>query len=111
MTTWEERAQEARDLAPQAEVPTVAARLLDLLLDEENTAVSQAAADVLLARQDKIGIALFAQAFERADEDTRNKLSDCLWDDEGVVWSRVEAALDSLGAAGDRLRSWMEAHG
>ncbi len=107
MDTWEARADEARNLAPRADEPDIALRLLPLLLDAEDTAVSQAAADALLARSDRVGVALFAEAFGRAEEDTRNKLSDCLWDDDGRVWSLVSATLPTLGVEAKALAEWM----
>lgn len=107
MDTWQGRADEARHLAPRAHEPDIALRLLSLILDDEDAAVSQAAADALLARSDRVGVALFAEAFGRAEEDARNKLSDCLWDDDGRVWSLVSAVLPTLGVEAEALAEWM----
>lgn len=87
--SYEDRATAATRLAPCAGVPEADHVLLDLLLDREDTAVSQAAADGLLARRDSAGVRLYALAFARAQEDTRNKLGDCLYDDDGTLWSCV----------------------
>jgi hypothetical protein len=76
-------------------------------LDPENTAVSQAAADALLTRGDAVGVALFAEAFATAEEDTRDKLSDCLYDDTGDVWALVERLVGSLGPNAAPLARWM----
>jgi hypothetical protein len=98
---WEERAAEARLLASDAGAGDVDGRLLALLLDPENTAVSQAAADALLARQDGLGLRLYAKAFGQAAEDTRNKLGDCLYDDSGERWGHVERLLPTVAEDAD----------
>jgi hypothetical protein len=85
----------------------VAARLLALLLDPDDTAVSQAAADALLQRGDVVAVRLVAEAFELADEDTKNKLGDCLYDDQGTRWASVRSLLDELPDAGQALREHM----
>ncbi len=93
---WEQRCEEAVRLAPRAGEPDIAGRLLTLLLDPEDTAVSQAAGDALLSRRDGTGLALFAAAFAQADDDTRNKLGDCLYDDEGTLWADVRRMMPEL---------------
>jgi hypothetical protein len=96
MSTWEERAAEAGRLGRHLGTADADRRLLDLLLDGENTAVSQSAADAVLAQDDARGLRLYVRAFGRADEDTRNKLGDCLYDDSGSRWEAVALRLPSL---------------
>lgn len=93
MSGWEARVLEAEQLAPEAGTADADARLLALLLDPEDTAVSAAAADALLAREDAVGLRLYTSAFGQAAEDTRNKLGDCLYDDSGERWDVVEGLL------------------
>ena len=80
--------------------------MLALLLDADDTAVSQAAADALLARDDAVGVRLYASALGQAAEDTRNKLADCLYDDSGERWGRVERLLQSLADEADEAVRW-----
>ncbi len=101
MSTWEERAAEAGRLGRQVGTADADSRLLDLLLDGENTAVSQAAAVAVLAQDEAQGLRLYVMAFGRADEDTRNKLGDCLYDDSGSLWEAVALRLRSLLAEGE----------
>ena len=97
MSDWEERAAEARRLARQVETADTDRRLLDLLLDHEDTGVSTAAADVLLRQGDDRGLRLYVTAFGRAEEDTRNKLGDCLYDDgSGSRWYEIALRLPGL---------------
>ena len=93
--TWQERSAEAATLAARAGEAEPGARLVALLLDPEDTAVSQAAAEALLARRDTAGLRLFVSAFGQAEEDTRNKLGDCLYD-EPDLWSSVKQVLARL---------------
>jgi hypothetical protein len=97
MNNWQERSAEAQRLGPLAGNGHVDERLLELLLDPQDTAVSQAAADALLARRDVPGLRLYAHAFGTAEEDTRNKLGDCLYDDQGTLWADVRRLLPALG--------------
>lgn len=99
VSTWEERAAEAPQLLRQLGSADVDVKLLDLLLDPEDTAVTQAVAEGLLGQDNTTGLRLFVIAFGRADEDTRNKLGDCLYDDSGHRWRLVAAALPPLAAA------------
>jgi hypothetical protein len=107
MTDWKDRCAEAIRLGPRADESAAAARLLTLLLDPDNTAVSQAAAEALLQRGDLVAVRLVAEAFEVADEDTKNKLGDCLYDDQGTRWASVRSLLDELPDAGHALREHM----
>lgn len=107
MTGWRDRCEEAAELAPKADEPEAAARLLSLLLDPEDTAVSAAAAEALLHRGDLVAVGLVADAFEIADEDTRNKLADCLDDDRGTRWANIRSLLDELPGRGHALREHM----
>lgn len=101
MTGWEQRAAEAEAIASEAGSPDVDARLLSLLLDPHDSAVSQAAADALLARADAAGLRLYASAFGQGSEDTRTKLADCLYDDAGERWGLVERLLPGLANNAD----------
>ena len=103
MSSWQGRAAEAERLASQAGTANTDARLLALLLDAENTAVSTAAADALLAREDAKSVRVYASAFGQAAEDTRNKLGDCLYDESGDRWAIVERLLASLTEDPDPL--------
>ncbi len=96
VSRWEERAAEARRLGRQVGTAQADRRLLDLLLDSEDTAVSQAAADAVLERDDASGLRLYVMAFGQAEEDTRNKLGDCLYDDSGSRWDAVALRLPGL---------------
>jgi hypothetical protein len=89
VATREERAAEAGRLGRQIGTADADHRLLDLLLDREDTAVSQAAANAVLGQDDARGVRLYIIAFGRADEDTRNKLGDCLYDDSGSRWNAI----------------------
>ena len=104
MAGWRDRCAEAVLLAPKAEEPVAAARLHELLLDPDNTAVSQSAAEALLQRRDLVGVRLVAEAFEDADEGTRHKLGDCLYDERGTRWGIVRSLLDELPDQGQALR-------
>ena len=103
MSSREDRAAEAEQLAPKAGTAAADPRLLALLLDQEDTAVSTAAADALLARQDVAGLRLYTSAFGQAADVTRNKLGDCLYDDSGSRWEVVERILVPLTEDPDRL--------
>lgn len=94
--TWHERAEEAAALAKLAGTASTGSRLLALLLDPEDSAVSQAAAAPLLARRDVTGLRLFVDAFGRAQEDARDKLGDWLYD-EPDLWGFVRQSLPLLG--------------
>ena len=93
--TRQERSAEAATLAARAGEAGAGARLVALLLDPEDTAVSQAAAEALLARRDTDCLRLFTSAFGQAEEDTRNKLGDRLYD-EPDLWSSVKQGLARL---------------
>ncbi len=96
LVTWESRAQEARRLAALfADGQQLEGRLLPLLLDEDDTAVSTAAAEPLLEQRTVQGLRLFVRAFGQAEEDTRNKLGDCLYD-EPTLWEWVRETLTSV---------------
>ncbi len=96
MSGWEERAAEAESLGRHAGTADADRRLLALLLDSEDTAVSQAAADALLERDDLTGLRLYVIAFGQAEEGTRNKLGDCLYDDSGRRWDAIGLRLPAL---------------
>lgn len=107
MSDWQNRCADAVRLAPSADEPVAAARLLTLLLDPEDTAVTQAAAEALFQRGDLVAVRLFAEAFELSEEDTRNKLGDCLYDQQGSRWASVRSLLDEVPDEGHALRAHM----
>ena len=77
---------------------------MTLLLDPEDTAAGQAAAEHLLARGDATGLRLFAEAFGRAEEAIRNKLADCLYD-EPDLWGQGPAGATRPVERQQRCRS------
>ena len=107
MADWRDRCAEAALLAAHPEESDARVRLHELLLDPGDTAVSQAAAEALLQRQDLVGVCLIAKAFEDADEDTRDKLGDCLYDKAGTRWAVVRSLLDELPRTGQAMRDHM----
>ena len=100
---WEERSAEAAGLAAHVGEPGVEQRLLALLLDADDTAVTVAGAEPLLARRDVAGLRLYAQAFGLADQDTRDHLGDCLYDSAGTLWAYVRQQLPTLATDEDGL--------
>ncbi len=81
---WEGRAGAAQRLGPVAGEPEADEHLMRLFPDAEDTAVSQAAANAVLGRRDLAGLRLFATAFVLTDEDTRNKIGDKPYGNEGT---------------------------
>ena len=61
--SWSVRKEAGRRLAVRAEAPGVAEILQQLLLDDQDTAVTQATADALLGRRDRYGLRLILVAF------------------------------------------------
>jgi hypothetical protein len=63
---WSDRAMTGHDLARQAERHDIAELLLRLLLDEHDTAVTDATSHALLQRDDAHGVRLIAEAVAAA---------------------------------------------
>jgi len=74
---WSDRAAAAKVLALSIDEETKPV-LLQLLLNQEDTAVVQAAAEALLARCDDSGINLFCIAYAKADDELGDHLNDSL---------------------------------
>jgi hypothetical protein len=72
---FEERAQLGERLARQLDTEGDRDRVLGLLLDDEDTAVTYRTALALLERRDRLGLELIVVADARADDDTRQWLS------------------------------------
>ncbi|WP_149185099.1 hypothetical protein [Streptomyces sp. TRM49041] len=72
--SWSARAAAGRRLASAAEVAVVAAVLHRLLLDGQDTAVTQEAAEALLERWDICGLRMVLAALTSADDDTGDHL-------------------------------------
>ncbi len=101
-----ERCERRRPVASEGEsgplTPTVG--WLNLLLDAENTAVSQATAHAVPAQDAPRGLRLHVLAFgradeeirRRADEEIRRKLGECLYDGSGSRWEALVLRLRSL---------------
>ncbi len=66
VSRWEERAAEDRRLGRQVGTAEADRRLLDLLLDSEDMAVSQAAADAVLERDDASGLRLYSSSASKS---------------------------------------------
>ncbi|MFG2293879.1 hypothetical protein [Streptomyces sp. NPDC048603] len=78
--SWSVRAAAGRRLAAGAEQPEAAAVLHRLLLDAQDTAVTRATAEALLARWDVCGLRLVLAALARADAQTGDWLEVALYD-------------------------------
>ncbi|GGP96585.1 hypothetical protein [Streptomyces roseolilacinus] len=92
--SWSVRAAAGRRLAGAAEDAEVAAVLHRLLLDGQDTAVTQDTAEALLERGDAHGLRMVLAALARADDDTADHLDAavdnvCRQSDEGLA--RLEA--------------------
>ncbi|MFE9693471.1 hypothetical protein [Micromonospora sp. NPDC005806] len=66
---WSDRAKAGHDLARRAERDDIAELLLRLLLDEHDTAVTDATSHALLRRDDTHGVRLVAQAVAGANDE------------------------------------------
>lgn len=70
--SWSGDFQDRQDagvaLARFAELPVAARRLLGLVLDPEDTAVTRGTVDALVQRQDEVGLAIVAAALSGADD-------------------------------------------
>lgn len=102
LVDWEERSRDAAELAARVGEPGVDQRLLALLLDSEDTAVTVAGAELLLLRRDMPGLRLYARAFSLAGENTRDHLGDCLYNEAGTLWADVRRLLSTLATDDDR---------
>lgn len=77
---WSVRAQAARQLARQAQRPEIAKLLLTLLLDTQDTAVTDATCHALLDREDIHSARLIAQAVATADNEHLDHLHSAVTD-------------------------------
>ncbi|MGA5098543.1 hypothetical protein ACPCAC_14455 [Streptomyces lavendulocolor] len=116
--SWSVRADAGRRLAGMAQDAEVAAVLLRLLLDGQDTWVTQETAEALLERGDETGLRLVLAALTTADDDTGDHLHAavndvCCQSDEGL--ERLGTLLAALTGdadpligeeAGDMLRGW-----
>ncbi|MBV6699160.1 hypothetical protein [Kitasatospora aureofaciens] len=85
--SWSVRAAAGRHLAAYAHLPAATDVLRRLLLDGQDTAVTQETAEALLERRDTCGLRLVLAAFADADHDSSDHLNDaiicsCLQSDE-----------------------------
>ncbi|MGF1432322.1 HEAT repeat domain-containing protein [Kitasatospora sp. LaBMicrA B282] len=71
---WSDRVAAGRALAAAAEVPTAEAALGRLLVDAQDTAVTQETAEALLARWDVCGLRLVLAAYQHADDESADHL-------------------------------------
>ncbi|CAN5467173.1 hypothetical protein BH10ACT8_BH10ACT8_17020 [soil metagenome] len=92
---WEERALLGERLARRLDAVPVRERLLQLLLDNRNTAVTYRTALALLDRRDRLGLELIVTASTQADDDTNQWLGDAV----------AEFRARSLGADDEFLRN------
>jgi hypothetical protein len=76
----QDRMYAGRCLAVFAERSEVRPRLLSLVLDADNTAVTAETAEALLRRRDEIGVRIMAEALADADDDHVN------WIDAAASW-------------------------
>ncbi|MET9427010.1 MULTISPECIES: hypothetical protein [unclassified Streptomyces] len=88
--SWSARAEAGRRLAGAAEDAEVAAVLHRLLLDGQDTAVTQETAEALLERGDVLGLRMVLCALASADDDTGDHLDAaltnvCCQSDEGLA--------------------------
>ena len=98
---WQARANAGDQLAAFAGDPAVDELLGRLLLDPDNTAVTVATAEALLARRDLVGLRVFTLAYGRADDDNGNDLNDSMYsvrqsteDQDGLIGRLRLVALD-----------------
>ncbi|MFB7864855.1 hypothetical protein [Streptomyces sp. NPDC056069] len=97
-TSWSLRADAGRRLANAAEDPEVAGVLHRLLLDGQDTAVTQETAEALLGRGDVCGLRLVLVARAVADDDAGDHLAAALTN----VFRQSDAGcerLDTLASA------------
>ncbi|TCI98801.1 hypothetical protein [Aeromicrobium sp. IC_218] len=76
--SWEERAAAGEALAPGAGVPDTDARLIELLLDPENTAVTFRTAVALLDQRTTAAFRLLVLASADADDNQRDWIGDAV---------------------------------
>jgi hypothetical protein len=73
-SSWEDRAYAAVNLAGMVDSGPAARAILDLLRDEDNTAVGQAALDALLSRGDERSADILFEGVATADDDMADHL-------------------------------------
>lgn len=99
--SYRDRAAAATRLTRLADVPTAQAWLHRLVLDDEDTAVTEAAARALAARGDELALRVLAGAMSQADD---NQLD---WIAEGVqeALARSAEVREQASATVDRILS------
>lgn len=102
--SWSVRAAAGRRLAGAAEDAEAAGVLRRLLLDGQDTAVTQETAEALLGRGDVRGLRMVLAALAHADDDTADQLDAAVFDvfcrsAEGLA--RLEALASALVADAD----------
>ncbi len=115
---WDDRVEAGRRLAALAGDPAIDAVLDRLLLDPENTAVTLETAEELLRRRDLPGLRVFAQAWDRADDQTGDWLATSTYavrqsteDQAGLMW-RLRTLADgdsdaSVRAGAGSVLGWL----
>jgi hypothetical protein len=117
---FEQRARLGKQLAVAAGEPDVDERLLSLLLDPHDTAVTYRTALALLERRDLAGLRLIVKADALADDDTGQWLSDAIGafrarslgtDDDFLLSALTELSSDSDQAVQRSARDLLRAQG
>lgn len=98
-SSWESQAAEGETLAADVGAPAVDARLLALLLDPENTAVTLRTALALLEQRSHQAVQLLVRASARADDNHNDWIGDAI----------VEFRARHLGDDDDFLRGALSA--
>jgi hypothetical protein len=90
---YRDRADAGRGLASFAEIPEARGRLLELVLDADDTFVTRATSEALLRRQDTVGLAVVASAFAAADPNHADWIQTAVFDVFGVLSRDRDAAV------------------
>jgi len=103
--SWEERASEGEELAAQVGSPDADERLLELLLDPDNTAVTFRTAVALLDRRSLAAVRMIAVASAMADDNHMDFLGDAVAEFRarslGGDDQFLRGALESIGSEAD----------
>lgn len=107
---WERRAALGEELAADLDRPGAEARIMRLLLDPEDTAVTFRTALALLSRRDIRGVRLVAWADSRADDQRSDHLCDAFAEIRaeslGADDNFLREALSSVAAEDDAATAW-----
>lgn len=87
-----DRADAGRGLAGFAEMPEAAARLLELVLDPDDTYVTRETAGALLRRSDRAALAIVASALAVADPNHSDWIQTAITDVLGIFASDLDEA-------------------